>query len=148
MLNIITQSKFRVKTEFKFTNENIFVKYKDSSVETCDEYEYAEISNKIDNLSIKNPWFLNAGIIWTIIGVIQLFLQIRSETKLFPLWLIMGLGCLIWYRVSKNNISRLYTWNDTIIILKDKNHDKIIEQIFKMREEAILKLKLEEKNNN
>lgn len=118
-------------TEVAISFEEMGLNYSLKDKKSSDKFfvNFEEIPNDTNFTTESNSWFLNAGILWCVIGSIQLFYIVRSGKFILPFWFLLGAGCILWYLYKKIKYTYIKTGVGNILIIRDKNHDEILNKI-------------------
>lgn len=136
----ITQKKFSNKTTFEFENETLKYTVEDKGGAGDIIFSYADFPQKSSMKIEKNGWLRNVGLIWVLLGVFQLGTAIAAQSPLAGkgFWFLLGLMCLLMYRIAITKYSVFSMENGTVYIIKDKKHDEILEEINERRKKQLL----------
>ncbi len=146
----LKQKKFGTTITYNLKNQYFDYSIKDPSGLRTFKVDYENISTDIQTLEEKTAWLRNIGLIWFIIGLIQTALIIVAhQYTRFPLWLFVGLGCLIAYYFYTIKYSIISAGEINLLIIKDKNHDAIMSQIYSEKKRYLRNTYFKiNKNNN
>ena len=139
-LVVFKQKKFSNKTTFEFGDETLTYTVEDKGGGGDFSFYYSDFPQNSTMKIEKNGWLKNVGLIWVAIGVLQLCIAIGTQSSLSGkgFWLFIGLICLVVYRIAITKYSVFRLENGTVYIIKDKKHDKIIEEIYDRRKKQLL----------
>lgn len=131
----LTQKKSSNQTTFEFGKEKLKYSIKDSSGKKTFSTEYGSISDEdFDELEEKNAWFRNVGILWVLIGAVQIIGRLMESGSFSgSIWLTLGIICLITYRFKTTNYTIVDAEKGRIFIIQDEQHSKILDEISKRR---------------
>ena len=130
-MKVIKQKRFSNKTTFEFFEDKLTYTIDHSKGLHSFTIEYASIPvDDIGRLENKQPWFKNLGILWIGVGLLQTFVRfIYSHTVQISWWLLVGGVFFILYPVVRTKFTVLRTEAGGILIIKDKRHDQIFDEI-------------------
>lgn len=135
----IKQKRFSHSSLFEFRNDDLKFTGKDESGAYSFSLKYASIPSDSSELIERNGWFRNVGILWVLIGVLQIALHYRDSGGFGGgFWFLAGIICLTLYATAKNKYTVFTTDKGRIYILKDKQHDDIINEISSRRKGQLL----------
>lgn len=95
---------------------------------------YSDIPQKTITRIDQNIWVRNIGVIWTLAGLLGLITQWAG-----PMWLPLGIGCLILHYVTKTKYTVLSNGQRSIWIIQGKNHDAVLNEIQNRRKDQLKK---------
>jgi hypothetical protein len=136
----LLQKKFTTKHKFIFEEDTFNFSFNDSNGSADINVKYADFPNK-NSVSIEHShWFRNVGYAWVAIGALQLGGAIYTNSPLSgkAFWLILGIGCLAWYFISRIKHSVFKTEAGNVFIMQDSQHNKIIKEIRERRKKQLL----------
>ncbi|MEZ5894648.1 MAG: hypothetical protein R3C58_16075, partial [Parvularculaceae bacterium] len=126
-------------TWFTFEERELKHRVRDNSGEINFSVEYAQIPANRRIVFNRNNWLRNVGLIWVAIGVLNIMLRLTGVFSLGSgVWLLIGLGCLAFYRLTWSEYTVLDTREGPIWIIKDKQHDAILAAIDEKRKAQLL----------
>ena len=129
------QRKNKNEIAVEIGEAGIIYKIKDDTVNRREKISYESILNDQYELYESNNTYKNNAIYTGIVGTIFLLINIFYGTKLWA-WLFM-LSCPIFYFLyyrSKAAFTVMKTTSDVnLVILQDKQHAQILEDIYKSR---------------
>lgn len=134
------QSKAKNQFEFKFQSEELLYSLKSSNTSSVSEIPYTSITREKWEFHEKNEWFRNVGVIWIGLGVIFEIPNLIQGEYFFPLWSVLGTIMLGIYFYNQTEFTVIQTERDRILVIKDKQHDEIVQLIFEKRKEALKKI--------
>lgn len=140
----IAQKKHGTNIEYDFKDDSLHYKIKDGSGSNSYIIHYEDITNNITEFEERNKWYKDVGSIWVVVGL----LGITLGAQMF-FWLVLGIICYglyYYYFISYSKIDAIYY---NLLIIKDKEHNKVMKEIFNHRN-AYLKAKygkINEKND-
>ncbi len=136
----IIQKKSKNKFTFSFGQETFNYAYEGSAGKGDIDIYYGNLPKKCSESIEQNEWLRNVGFLWIVIGVFQS--AYGSFTKgtfyLDPMWLLIGGGCLAWAIMSKVTYTIYRVEEGNILIIQDKQHDIIVNELLKRRKEQLL----------
>ncbi len=134
------QKRMATQTWFTFDERELNHRVRDNSGEQEFSVEYGAIPPSKRAVFNRNNWLRNVGLIWCVIGVIQLGLALTSGGGLTGsgFWLMIGLGCLAFYRLTWSEFTLLDTPEGSIWIIRDKQHEEILKTITEKRKSQLL----------
>jgi len=134
----IKQKRFSNSSLFQFLNEDLKFTGKDQSGTYTFSVKYGSIPANTSELIERNVWFRNAGILWALIGSLQIGLHYRDFGGFGGgFWFLVGLICLGIYGVAKTKYTVFNTDKGRIYVVKNKDHDHIISEISSRRKEQL-----------
>ena len=136
----IEQKKRATKLRFTFEDERFNYAYEDEHGSGDADIAYGELpANKTIRIE-QNLWLRNVGYIWCVVGLIQVVLVFSSRGSFAGtgFWLLLGLGCLAWWRLTKLRYTVFQPEQGGVFILQDKNHDRIVEELQTRRRKQLL----------
>lgn len=130
----LSQKRFSLKTSFQFKNEELKYHVKDRSGSSSYTIPYTSISDSFSEIEERQDWYRNVGVLWMIIGLVLMFYNFSNTGEFsFSIWLILGTGLLVTYRVVTIKYTILETERGGLVVVKDNQHDKILSEIEKRR---------------
>ncbi|BCE03707.1 hypothetical protein [Marinicellulosiphila megalodicopiae] len=136
----IIQKKKSNKNKFTFKDETLNFEYSDKTGSGDIDVNYADIPKKFSILIERNEWLRNVGLLWCAIGAVQLGYAILTGSSIEGkgVWLFLGLGCVAWAHFSTIRYSVFKTPPGTIFVIHDKNHELIVDELYKRRQSQML----------
>lgn len=134
------QKHLATRTWLSFNEDELSYKIRDNSGEVQFSVQYGSIPATTRLVFERNNWLRNVGLIWCVLGVIQIAAALGGS-KGFTVpgfWLIVGLGCLAFYRATWSSFTVFDTQNGSIFILSDKQSDDILALIQERRSAQLL----------
>lgn len=126
----ITQRRFTNRTEFEFGDESLEYSVRDSNGRRAFTLDYLDFKRGSGTLEERNAWWRNAGILWVAIGVVQMLVWYSQSGVLrSSFWFLLGVVCLGVYRLSSATYSVHDTPEGRIFVLRDRKHDRILEEL-------------------
>lgn len=125
------QKRFSTKIIFNFYDDvlNYIIKDSNGSSNYKFKYEIIDIKNGSE-VSVRNSWFRNIGIISAIFGFVQLYSQYHiSGTITFPFWILIGLSLLAIYQINVKQFTVYPTDNGNVHIIRNKDQNTIFNEI-------------------
>ena len=136
-----TQKKFSNVHTFIFEKDSFNFSYVDKSGSADVDVRYIDFPKKSSVSIERNQWLRNVGVLWTVLGLVQVAMAVYSGnfalSKMF--WIVLGLGCLAWSEYSKVIYSVFKTNNGNVFVIQDKQHDQIIAEINQNKKNQILR---------
>ena len=130
----IAQKRGSVSTRYTFFDDRVEYAWKDSSGSRSFSVPYVDISRDRQTLSERNVWFRNAGILWVIIGAVQLAATWQSaEGARGGFWLVLGVACVAWYYLRPVHYLILPSDKGNMLLLDDADGKRIVEEIERRR---------------
>lgn len=131
----IDQKRFANRTAFEFAEETLTFTLEDKGGSVDFEVAYADIPTKAATFVERSAWLRNAGLLWVLIGGLQIAYAVYRGASLSGsgFWLLVGLICLAAYWICVTKYSTLKTSNGTIYVIRDGKHDDIVDEIGKRR---------------
>ena len=126
----ISQKSFSNKTKFDFGGESLKFTVKDKSGSQSFSIDYGSIPGDHGEMEERNLWYRNVGGVWVLLGAF-LVVSRYLETGEFrnSIWLVIGLICLMAYKVVKTLYTTIDTEKGRLFVIKNKQHDEIINEI-------------------
>jgi hypothetical protein len=82
----------------------------------------------------------NAGFLWVVIGLAYGVPAIMSGKGGMPPWFLLGVLCLVYYRFRQVKFTCIDAADgERILVIKNKEHDAILDAILSNRREALKK---------
>ncbi len=137
----ITQKKMSNRHLFTFNDESLNFAYSDKSGSGDVDIPYAHFPKKPFIKIDQNEWLRNVGILWLIIGVLQLGTALYADhyAGATLLWLTLGAICLAWAHYSKVKYTVFQAEKGSVFIIQDRStHDQIISEIRSRRKNQLL----------
>lgn len=134
------QKRMATQTWFTFGERELKHRVRDNSGEVSFSVDYAAISPNRRIVFNRNNWLRNVGLIWCVLGVISIGLDAMSGSLAIGsgFWLVIGLGCLAFYRLTWSEFTVIDAREGSIWIVKDKQHDEILSAIDERRKSHLL----------
>lgn len=128
------------ETWFDFGDKELTYRVRDNSGDVEFDIEYSSIPAKRRSFFERNNWLRNVGLIWVVLGLLQIGLAITGERSLSGsgFWFAIGLGCLAFYRLTWSEYTIFDTDEGSIWILKNKLHNEIESKIDEERKRHLL----------
>lgn len=125
------QKKRSTRHTFTFHDEFFNFAYKEKSGEGDIDLHYVDMPEKYSVQIQSNDWLRNVGLLWIVIGVLQIGMALYSQTSLSGrgFWLVIGTLCVLWAYYSKVRYSVFQTDKGNVFVMQDKQHDKILEEV-------------------
>ncbi|HOI51947.1 MAG TPA: hypothetical protein PLN02_06180 [Azonexus sp.] len=135
----IEQKKLSNHHGFTFEADRLNFAYRDKTGSGDIDVPYAEFPCKSSTLIESNQWLRNVGYLWCALGVLQIVYHLYAGERPSGFWLLLGLGCLLWVRMTKVVYTCYRTQYGNVLVIQDGNaHDRIIEEILDRRRRQLL----------
>ncbi|MFS1486245.1 hypothetical protein BCU43_000485 [Vibrio lentus] len=135
----IIQKKRSIKYTFTFMDNHLNFAYKIKSGTGDRDLDYVNFPKKSSTLIEQNEWFQSVGYVWCILGAFDILYE--SYLGAFPnLWFLVLLGgmLLVWSHFSKVKYSVFEMDSANILVIQDKNHDLIINELKTRKKSQLL----------
>lgn len=134
------QKRMATQTWFTFEERELRHRVRDNSGEVEFAVEYGAIPANKRVVFNRNNWLRNVGLIWCVIGLIQIGLALANGGALAgsAFWFLIGIGCLGFYRLTWSEYTVFDTPEGPIWIIRDKDHDAILSAINDKRKDYLL----------
>lgn len=134
------QKRMATHTWFAFGERELNYRVRDNSGDVSFDVEYAAIPATTRTVFERNNWLRNVGLIWCVIGLIQIGLALAGSRPLTgsAFWLVIGLGCLAFYRLTWSAFTVFDTNDGSIWVVQDRQHDEIVERISEERQKHLM----------
>ena len=129
----INQKKRSNRLKFTFNDDSFNYAYKDRTGSGDIDVQYAGFPPKASVSIERNEWLRNAGLIWCVM-ITGDSLQGRG------FWLLIGVICLVWYRWATVKYSVFRTQEGNVLVIQDREHDRIVDEINRRRKDQLLAL--------
>lgn len=139
----IEQKKLSITHTFDFQDKYFNFAYKDRSGSGDADVAYANLASKTSVKIEDNSWWRNAGYIWCVIGILNIGWGLASGAGIAGrgFWLMIGLICLIVYRVTRVQYTVLGFDGGNVFIIQDKKtHDQVLGELMDRRKKQLLSL--------
>jgi len=78
----------------------------------------------------RNSWLRNAGLLWLAIGLLLTVVRYTDKHEIVPsMWLFVGLGCYIAYRVREIAFTIVPTEKGNMLVIRNPDGDRILGEI-------------------
>ena len=136
----IVQKKLSNKHTFTFEENSFNFAFEDQNGSDDVDMAYAHFPQKSSVTIEQNHWLRNVGVIWCIIGLLQLGFSFSADGPLTvkTFWLMIGVLCLLWYRYSKVVYSVFKNEHGNVFVIQGPDHDRVIEEINTRRKQQLL----------
>ncbi len=136
----IVQKKGKNKYTYSFGQDKLNYAYEEKSGKGDIDLYYGNLSKKTSEYIEQNEWLRNVGILWMVIGIFQSAYGsfTREAFHLDPMWLLIGSACLIWAIITKVTYTVYKTEEANLYIIRDKQHDVIVDELINRRKEQLL----------
>jgi hypothetical protein len=129
-----TQKKFFEEISFRFESDGFAYHLKDRSSTTDIFVKYDELNFQARYTTTKkNEYFRNVGYIWLILGAVFTFPSMHIN-----FWVYVGAICLVIYYVSEMKFTIIPFDRGSIYLIKDDQHDDIIEELRKRAKNVLI----------
>ncbi len=136
----IKQKKLSNQHTFTFNEHSLNFAFKNKSGAEDVDVEYGTFPDKSSLLIEQNDWLRNVGILWFLLGALNIGRAVFSDNPVTGtgLWLFLGIICLIWFAVTKVRYSVFKTETSNIFVIQNGQHDHIIDEISKRKKAQLL----------
>ena len=132
------QSRLKTKIEFNFEENELEYSMQDNSNNLNFEIAYGNFPKRSQTFFERNEWLRNVGFIWLILGISFTAMNFFQGSMRLSVWTWIGLICLAAYRYTWSDYTYFDTDEGRVLILKDNQSDKILEEIKTRRKKAFL----------
>ena len=134
------QKRMATNTWLSFEEKELQYRVRDNSGDIEFSVEYGGIPAKSRSVFERNNWLRNVGLIWCALGVINIGLALTGSQPLAgsAFWLMIGTGCLVFYRFTWAEFTVFDTNEGSIWVIRDKQHEDILAAISSRRETTLL----------
>ena len=134
------QKRMATHAWFDFDATELNYRVRDNSGDVEFSVDYAALPSNKRTVFQRNTWLRNVGLIWCVIGVIQIGLGLAGAAPLAgsAFWLLIGLGCLAFYRLTWSEFTIFDTSEGGVVVIKDKQHDAILDMLDDKRKSHLL----------
>jgi hypothetical protein len=123
---------------FFLKKEGLEYSFRDKQTEFTLNLDYEQIPFESAKIREQNQWFRNAGALWIIIGLYSSYSQYQANGSIrLSFWLILGLGCLVFYFIRQTDFLIFDTNRGRILIINDKTGGEVLDLIQSRRAEQI-----------
>lgn len=134
----IRQKRLSHRTRYVFGDERLDYEWQDPSGSRSFSVGYAEIGRDRQTLVERNAWLRNAGLFWVALGLFPGVFRYVDQHSLVPsVWLPVGIGCLIAYRLRTLHFTVVPTEKGNLMVIGDDNRVQILGQMDKRRSDAL-----------
>lgn len=134
------QKKRSVKHTFTFYDDHFNVAYEEKSGSSDADITYADFPQKSSIQVEENEWLRNVGFLWIAIGMAQIayawYLNAPITGREF--WILIGAACVAWAYSSRIKYTVFKSEHGNIFVIKDKQHDTIIDEINSRKKAQLL----------
>ena len=126
----ISQKRFSATTRYVFHADRVDYAWKDSSTSRSFSVPYTDITRDRQTLTERNTWFRNVGILWLLIGGIELAMSWSAATS--PkggLWLALGAACCAIYHFRVTGYIILPSDKGNLLVIDDEDGKQIVSEI-------------------
>jgi hypothetical protein len=126
----ISQKRFSATTRYVFHDDRVDYAWKDSSTSRSFSVPYTEITRDRQTLTERNTWFRNVGLLWLLIGGIQLAASWSAASgQKGGLWLALGAACCAAYRFRVTGYVILPSDKGNLLVIDDESGKQIVAEI-------------------
>jgi hypothetical protein len=126
----ISQKRFSANTRYAFHEDRVDYAWKDSSTSRSFSVSYTDITRDRQTLTERNTWFRNVGILWLVIGGIELAMSWSAATgQKGGLWLALGAACCAIYRFRVTGYTILPSDKGNLLVIDDEDGKQIVAEI-------------------
>lgn len=139
------QKKNKNEISIDITDTGILYKIKDETVSRKEEIPFEQVLNDQYEFFESNKAFKNNAIYGTVVGILFLLINLFYGTKLWAgLFLLVSPVFFYLYHRSKAAFTVIKTGGEiNLFILQDKQHDEILQNIYKKRNAYLIDQYLE-----
>ena len=134
------QKRMATNIRFEFTEVELKYWIRDNSGERDLNIDYSQAPGATRRVFERNNWLRNVGALWCLLGTVTMGLAAVGSRPLAgaSFWLLLGVACLIFYRLTQTNYTVLDTDNGTIWIMEDKQFASILSELQSRRKARLL----------
>lgn len=126
----IKQKVQSYRTQYAFEESQLRYAWQDSSGSRSFSVGYGEISRDRQTLVERNAWLRNAGWLWVALGVVLTGIRYTESHSLVPsMWLLLGVGCLVAYRIRSVEFVIVPSEKGNLLVVKDGDGERILGEI-------------------
>lgn len=126
----ITQKKALNTTTFVFHDSELHYSINGPAGSSSFKVEYQDVPDERSELEERQIWFRNIGVLWIIIGAVQIYLQLSEHGRLgLPFWFLLGVGCLGYYWFSATKFTVFDSARGRMFVIVDKKQAAILSEI-------------------
>lgn len=134
------QKKGSIKHTFEFKPNYFNFAYDDKSGSADFDFNYGDLPKKTATQIEENEGIKIIGYLWCLLGFYELgsalYHDLATTGKAF--WIIMGLLCLLWSKFTRVEYTIFRAEQGNVFVLRDKQHDRIIDELKRRRKEQLL----------
>lgn len=137
----IIQKKLLTKYVFTFKDEQLHFSSKNKNGKKSIELNYSDFPSETSAIRKKDDRFLGYGFGFFLLGAFQIGYALYSGSNapmMGWIWLALALPCIIYTHCSKTLYTTFDTDRNTIYIIRDKNHDMIVNELYSRRKKQKL----------
>jgi hypothetical protein len=136
----IIQKKRGIKHIFTYEEGHFNFAYQDRTGSGDIDVNYGDFPTKSSTQIVQNDWLRNVGFLWCALGLFQIGYAIYSNAPLSGkgFWIMIGAACIAWAYFSKIKYSVFQTERGNILVIQDKNHDRIVSKLKSRRKSQLL----------
>jgi len=124
---------------FRFREDELDYMVKDTNGRVFFSVPYREVPKDSSELEERNGWFRNVGMLWVLIGIVQITHRVYETGNLAgSIWLTLGLICFGVYWFAKTRFTVLPTEKGTIFVIQNKDHKRILNEMSRRRKKQFL----------
>lgn len=137
---MIEQKKLLNKAVFEFGEEKLTHSIKRGSGTRKFSVHYAAIPlQDIYEVTERNSWYRSAGIFWIVLGCLQMFYGFQSDGGVkISFWFLLGIVFIGVYLIATTSYTIFQPEAGNIFIIKDRQHDTIIDELKRRRKQQVL----------
>lgn len=130
----ISQKRDSSRTRYVFHDDRVEYAWKDSSGSRSFSVPYTEISRDRQTLTERNVWFRNAGVLWLLIGGVQLAVTWSASSGPHGwLWLVLGAACVAVYRFRDTRYVILPSDKGNLLVIDNDDGKRILDELERRR---------------
>lgn len=136
------QKRMANQVRFEFEPAELKYSIRDNSGERELRIDYANVPRATRRVFERNNWLRNVGLLWCALGVISIGLSfIASNATLgSAFWLLIGAGCLGFYKLTQTNYTVIDTNAGSIWIIEDAQAEAIVRELRDRRNARLMAL--------
>ncbi len=127
------QKKGGNRTHFEFESEYLEYELQEKAGTDSFRVAYSALPYRVHEFIERNEWLRNVGLLWLLIGILITGWRLSESILQLSMWIPIGLGCLGWYWFSIVRYSTLQTGEGKIFVIRDAQHDRILEELLARR---------------
>jgi len=137
------QSKSGNKLLFKFSDKQLHYEYKYSDGSGNYDISYADFPSKSHTIIEQNDWCKNVGTLWILLGIglnVYRYYTMHLLDKNGIIFIGLGILCILWTIFRKIKFTIFNTPQANVLIIKNRKHDEIVNEIQSRRKKQLLEL--------